>query len=181
MNKHPEFTNFIEVSSIDVDAGCIWVGDPCYILQGDERPLDFGQTWLDICNRFSERSGYNEYQKLWSAHCRKREDAFFEFIMARARDPAEAERVDKLTDKERSVYIKSLETEFDAQYDEEPFNPPADVDKGFANFTHDEGHGGMGTMINTFYGDGSYPVYIEYGENGRPRRVLIDFDPGAEE
>lgn len=32
-------------------------------------------------------------------------------------------------------------------------------------------------IINTYHGDGLYPVFVEYGENGSPRRVTIDFDP----
>jgi hypothetical protein len=33
---------------------------------------------------------------------------------------------------------------------------------------------GMGTVISTGYGDGDYPVYVEY-EDGRVARVIVEF------
>lgn len=116
-DKHPEFPTFTEVGAVDVDAGMIWVGDPCYILDG-ERPAGLGKVWNDFCDLFFKRSGYG-----------------------------------------------------------------TDNDTGVASFGyHEEGtQDGLGVAISTFYGDGSYPVYVEYGEGGRPRRVLIDFDPAFDE
>lgn len=35
---------------------------------------------------------------------------------------------------------------------------------------------GIGLNIETMYGDGTYPVYVTLGENGRPRKVEIEFD-----
>ncbi|AWN07355.1 hypothetical protein SEA_NABI_61 [Streptomyces phage Nabi] len=39
---------------------------------------------------------------------------------------------------------------------------------------------GLGLSIPTYWGDGGYPVYAEI-ENGRVKRVTIDFDPSFEE
>ena len=34
---------------------------------------------------------------------------------------------------------------------------------------------GMGLMINSGYGDGAYPVEVEYNREGRPSKVTITF------
>ena len=53
-----------EVGSIGVDAGLVWLGDPCYILhrndpaEQDASPADIGTTWHDFCDRISERGIY---------------------------------------------------------------------------------------------------------------------------
>ena len=50
---------------------------------------------------------------------------------------------------------------------------------GACNSTITEGYGqlGFGTAVvfSTGYGDGSYPVYAEFDENGRVAKVVIDF------
>lgn len=180
MSKHKEFPNFVEVSSVDVDAGIIWVGDPCYVLKdaNEQRPTDLGEDWHGICSRFFERSGYRAQSMEWSAWDRDRLQSLHD-------DPEWIAWIDEFgghpdlhkhgteVDQAKEAVIMAHSARYEAEH---PFKPTA-VDKGFANFTHDAGHGGMGTAISTFYGDGTYPVFIEYGEGGRPRRVLIDFDP----
>lgn len=37
------------------------------------------------------------------------------------------------------------------------------------------GHAGAGVCVSTGYGDGGYPVYVEYGEEGRVARVTVEF------
>lgn len=39
---------WVRVGTIGVDAGCVWIGDPCYILQGD-RPKAIGKDWAAFC------------------------------------------------------------------------------------------------------------------------------------
>lgn len=181
--KHNEFPNFVRVSSVDVDSGSIWVGDPCYIIRDkdEERPKDLGENWHSICDRFSERSGYNERNSELSSWDFKRQMYLFEHSdwkeWRKTKGDGKHHDVNSEAYREKRAVIQKIYDEFEKK---EPFKPTS-VDKGFANFTHDGGHGGMGTMISTFYGDGGYPVYIEYGKNGRPRRVLIDFDPGGED
>lgn len=41
---------WIKVGKITVDAGLCWIGDPCYILQPDDRPEDVGEDWQDFCS-----------------------------------------------------------------------------------------------------------------------------------
>lgn len=40
---------------------------------------------------------------------------------------------------------------------------------------------GIGFAIETQYGDGSYPVFITIGENGRPKKVEIELGDYEEE
>jgi len=188
MTNHKEYPNFVEVSSVDVDSGSIWIGDPCYVIKDsdEKRPDDLGSDWHGICNRFFERSGHTEDMRNWFKWQSKRENAwmngpeFEDYINSLknrgdiANTPEEQKKiVDHLVE-----LRKKASEEFEKA---NPYVPTPGLDKGFANFTHDGGHGGMGTMTDTYYGDGSYPVYIEYGKNGRPRKVLIDFDPGCED
>ena len=181
---HPTFPAFKEVGSLDVDAGSIWIGDGCYVLKDKDeaRPKDLGDDWHDICTRFFDRSGYSAYTNEWQAwaHYRDRylfdSEEWIEWMKTYSDDPQHHKHGTAAYRRKHDLMTKVYER----YAAENPFQPKA-IDKGCANFTHDGGHGGMGMMISTFYGDGSYPVYIEYGEGGRPRRVLIDFDPGADE
>lgn len=185
---HPEFKSFQLVSSLDVDAGSIWIGDGCYVLKDkdDARPKDLGDDWHGICSRFFERSGYNAHSREWQSWAFERSRYLFDHADWKAwmeenpREHGKTEAHHVPGTPEYQAKHELMNRVYEEFSKENPFTPAA-VDKGFANFTHDGGHGGMGTMISTYYGDGSYPVYIEYGEGGRPRRVLIDFDPGADE
>lgn len=50
---------------------------------------------------------------------------------------------------------------------------------------HEKGHPGAGIVISSGFGDGSYPVYVEYEDTGfagiRPKRVIIEFWGDEEE
>lgn len=173
---HPSFPGFAQVSTVSVDAGCVWYGDPCYILKDPDeaRPKDLGADWGEFCDLMFERSGLNAYEEARADHTDTRRYAFFDWAGDRLN------RVEGDTPASRSAKYKTLMAEFDAVVPEPVFSG-GDLNKGFANFNHDEGHAGMGTVTDTFYGDGGYPVYIFYAENGRPRYVLVDYDPGADE
>lgn len=43
---------------ITVDAGLIWVGDPCYIIvdEDEPRPKELGSNWGDFCNKIFNHS-----------------------------------------------------------------------------------------------------------------------------
>lgn len=34
---------------------------------------------------------------------------------------------------------------------------------------------GVGHAISTGYGDGEYPVFVEYGDEGRVKKIVIEF------
>jgi len=37
------------------------------------------------------------------------------------------------------------------------------------------GHAGAGVAVSSGYGDGGYPVYAEYNEEGRVKRITVEF------
>ncbi|SCW95361.1 DUF4241 domain-containing protein [Ancylobacter rudongensis] len=181
---HPTLPGFIEMGHVDVDAGSIWIGDGCYVLKDadEKRPTDLGEDWHGICERFFGRSGYRHQQIEWSRWSGARERDLFDSPEWKAwvekwglRHP-DTHKSDTICYAEKH---EAMQRHYERYSAEHPFQPTS-VDTGFAQFNHDLGHAGMGVMVSTFYGDGTYPVYVEYGEGGRPRRVLIDFDPGAE-
>jgi len=193
-DEHPQFPDFKEVGHLDVDAGSIWLGDGCYVLKDKDeaRPKDLGDDWHGICERFFDRSGYHDRHEEYSTWRESWRDAWYEapeFAELRRSQP---QRPDGHTfdrdrpDDQKCDYDRHFEREMelmrafrDKYLVEHPFQPTV-VDTGVAQFNHDLGHSGMGLMVSTYYGDGTYPVYVEY-KDGRPRRVLIDFDPGADE
>jgi len=42
-------------------------------------------------------------------------------------------------------------------------------------FNYDLGHPGLGVVVSTGYGDGTYPVYAEFNDDGRVAKVWIEF------
>lgn len=42
-------------------------------------------------------------------------------------------------------------------------------------FNYDLGHPGLGVVVTTGYGDGLYPVYAEFNDQGRIARVSVEF------
>jgi hypothetical protein len=48
-------------------------------------------------------------------------------------------------------------------------------------FNYDLGHAGLGVVVSTGYGDGTYPVFAEFNEEGRIAKVWVEFiDPEDE-
>uniref|UniRef100_A0A6H2A4P0 Uncharacterized protein n=1 Tax=viral metagenome TaxID=1070528 RepID=A0A6H2A4P0_9ZZZZ len=45
-----------QIGEISVDAGIVWIGDPCYILHKnlDEIPQEIGRTWEEFCENIKE-------------------------------------------------------------------------------------------------------------------------------
>lgn len=40
---------------ISVDAGCVWIGDPCYIFHNKENPKDVGKSWDEFCGILDDK------------------------------------------------------------------------------------------------------------------------------
>ena len=40
----------IKVGEVGVDAGLIWISDPCYVLHTDGTPKEIGNSWREFCN-----------------------------------------------------------------------------------------------------------------------------------
>lgn len=90
---------------VDVDAGLVFVGDPCYTM-GDDASSRVTK-WGDFCDALFYENG------------------------------------------KRSDYEQ----------------------KGFANPLGQ----GVGVAVQSGYGDGTYPVYVTYGDEGRVASVTIEF------
>ena len=54
-------SGWVKVGQIGVDAGLCWLGDPCYILQGD-RPKDVGKDWDAFCERLFKNGSHDFHQ-----------------------------------------------------------------------------------------------------------------------
>lgn len=177
---HPKFPDFKHVGSVDVDAGVIWIGDPCYILQdrNENRPKDFGEDWGDIVNTFFERSGYSAQTNERYEHDNEARNAWV-FSEEHMKIRTSVHAPDKTEDPEAyenhiDYMVKVMSVFMKKWKEENPFVPKT-PDTHVAEYKHDGGHTGMGIMMSTNFGDGSYPVYIEYDERGRPSRAMIDF------
>jgi hypothetical protein len=172
------FGKFVEASSVDVDSGCIWVGDPCYVIkdEGDDRPKDLGKNWSEMTTTFFNRSGYDACQEAFWDWDSDRSAALFESSEWSNWEEEYGDSLDRNVEgsvaREKKVAAMNA---FNKAYEKKHPRPKRELDTNFANFTHDLGHGGMGTMLSTYHGDGSYPVLVQY-KNGRIRKVLIDFD-----
>jgi Protein of unknown function (DUF4241) len=45
----------------------------------------------------------------------------------------------------------------------------------FRQYDYDLGHPGLGVVVSTGYGDGTYPVFAEFNEDGRIAKVWVEF------
>ena len=43
-----------QIGTVGVDAGLIWVGEPCYILHTESTPKSIGVDWSDFCERLHD-------------------------------------------------------------------------------------------------------------------------------
>lgn len=50
-----------------------------------------------------------------------------------------------------------------------------DGDRTYTQFDYNLGHPGLGVVVSTGYGDGVYPVYVEFNEDGRVAKVCVEF------
>lgn len=49
------------------------------------------------------------------------------------------------------------------------------TDNDFQQWNFKLGHPGLGVSVSTGHGDGTYPVFIERGYDGRVKRVIVEF------
>ena len=61
--------------------------------------------------------------------------------------------------------------------DWEEFCDSLDADGAYPTkqFDYDLGHSGLGVVVSTGYGDGVYPVYAEFNDEGRIASVTVEF------
>ena len=43
-----------KVGQVGVDAGILYLGDPCYVLHQEEPPPEIGKNWADFCDKLSD-------------------------------------------------------------------------------------------------------------------------------
>ena len=50
-----------------------------------------------------------------------------------------------------------------------------DSSSEFRQYDYDLGHPGLGVVVSTGYGDGTYPVFAEFNDEGRIAKVWVEF------
>jgi Protein of unknown function (DUF4241) len=50
-----------------------------------------------------------------------------------------------------------------------------DSNTEFRQYDCDHGHPGLGVVVSTGYGDGTYPVFAEFNDDGRVAKVWVEF------
>lgn len=55
-------SEWVKIGEVGVDAGLIWIGDPCYILHRKEKEeySDLGTNWNDFCETFWKKADKND-------------------------------------------------------------------------------------------------------------------------
>lgn len=44
--------DFIKIGEIGVDAGIVWIGDPCYVFHNEDGlPSTLGEDWIEFCEK----------------------------------------------------------------------------------------------------------------------------------
>lgn len=140
------------VGYVDVDAGLIMIGDPCYTLpeEGTSRE-ELGKDWSEFCDRLGEEEseilkekGINEYPSSF--------------------DP-ETGKV--LPEQQRLENMRAVSREKPLVY--HPWKK----------------HVNAAVVTSTGFGDGTYPVYVEYYEDGlfgkRVKSITVEFIGDDEE
>lgn len=166
---HPDFPNFVKRASVGIDAGLLWIGDPCYVIHPEAQPKDIGETWADFVTTFEARSGITDKEvEDWRI-----EDAC---SVALIDDPDYQKLHDdwKNTKSEEAINAIIAYTKEHKKIWKEK-NPNAVKPSHVAEFCYDMGHFGLGVAMSTYQGDGDASIYVEYGERGTPKRILIDF------
>lgn len=168
-----------EAGYVDVDSGTIWVGDPCYLLQdaASRKSKDLGESWGELTTIYSDRSGESTHQLEWFHWDRARDEYLF-------KHPKWLKYVDEYKDHpdchRRGTEVNTIkESVIQEAYEEyEANNPfaPSTQQPRFACFGHRPGETGLGIMMDTAYGDGAYPVFVEYNSEGRIAQATIVFD-----
>lgn len=132
---------FVLAGYIDVDAGIVWTGDPCYILP-DKRDNDPGFDYMDMLHTWPRKKHTIEDSGAAEMH----RDALIA-------SGVPEDRAEVLCDMFRYRTV----------------DEPTDV----AIFNHKAGHPGRGICIHAGFGDGTYPLWIRYSNEGDPWGIRV--------
>jgi hypothetical protein len=152
--------DWIEVGQVGVDAGMVWIGDPCYILalphcrQDNIEEKKKDPSWEHI------KDLYENVRKLpatlgdsWHAFC----------------DKMHSDQDNPIGDRAYKKYLeKQLEKGIKTGQEAVQFN-------------YEAGHPGLGVCVGSGYGDGSYPVYVKRNREGRIMEAKVVFIDESEE
>jgi hypothetical protein len=143
----PGLNEWVQVGVVGVDAGMVWIGDPCYILalphlnpkekkdskfpnmyEPRELPESLGESWIEFCDKVhDDGSAYPVGSKEYDAFLKKQ--------------------------------IKKGEQRGQTA----------------VQFNYEMGHPGLGVCMGSGYGDGTYPVFVKRNEEGRITETKIVF------
>lgn len=188
-SEPPIFTEFVDTDiSLDVDAGITYFGDLGAMFGEDDPPVDICGGWSAFCEKYFDRSGYNksfgygsvmsdlfrvelhiesgieknittseEFLKRlkWTIECVKDShpevDVDFQYV------------VNNINDFEKiKEYLKSIHEKYDTY-------------NGYSMYTYDSGEN-LGCVVDTNFGDGSYPVYVKYNEQGEVTHFMVVYE-----
>ena len=161
----------VQIGVVGVDSGQLLVCDPCYILsewkgEGTQRQLRYysdrnGDKWA--CNYHvtiseTETFGFNLFTDF---------ETVFEDGIHKGKTPnmlvSSGEWVENQTpDVDEFSYSGCCSTTLSKQ-------------RG-GQLNYKMGHAGVGVAFSSGYGDGCYPVFAEYNDDGRVIRVTIEMD-----
>ena len=51
-----------QVGHVAVDAGCVWIGDPCYVLPDDASNADQVRDWSSFCDKLDHQSDATQFR-----------------------------------------------------------------------------------------------------------------------
>lgn len=156
MPKGDKLSKWEEVGTIDVDAGICWIGDPCYILHKDINakeehnlpPKGIGTDWHSFCDLIPSEKYIGP-----CPDCKSLDE-----LMIDGFEPGKLlEEYKKSKDCKTCGGDHRLNEYFD-----------------FWQLNQNHGGPGLGVVVRTGWGDGSYPVEVRR-RGGRVAEVRVRF------
>lgn len=171
---------------LDVDAGITYVGDYGSMFSGEENiPVDLNSSWNIFTDKYFDRSGYRKYTMDRSSMLYNIFDCF------------EVTNMDKgirdIVSNAAQVLAKSLNLGYDLTLDftspdkaieskntikklfEQKQKEQDKCWKCYAAYKHDD-NTNVGYIIDTNYGDGSYPIAVAKNSSGEITHIMVIYE-----
>jgi hypothetical protein len=171
----PEFSEFIDTGIyLDVDAGMTYVGDVSAFY--GEKEKDISGEWHTFCNKYFERSGYNEMRDANT----KNDNMIMALNTAKTicniDMPLAIEYANKFVDNkiDENISVEDLVNVIDTTIAKikNDISDFTTVYKCYAPYYWEDGKN-CGFVVDTNYGDGSYPVYVAYDSENKPSHIMV--------